>query len=218
MILPDDTKAVLFDMDGVLIDSEYQWRRLSKEQFERLIPGWSEKDFKRVVGLGVEELYRLLATEYGLKLSREDCLRSWEEVAVRVYGREVALADRLPEVLGALDERGIAAGLVTSSPRRWIRIVLDRFGLAARFKVVVSADDVGGVGKPDPAVYRLALERTAVAPSSCVAVEDSAHGLAAARAAGLRVVAYRNGHNAEQDLSGADWEIHGFRDLLAART
>jgi HAD superfamily hydrolase (TIGR01509 family) len=206
-------EAILFDMDGVLVDSENEWRLLSSKYFKELIPGWGARDFKRIVGLGVDDLHELLVREYNCKRPKKDCLADWETMAREVYLKRTSMASGLMELLLELDRKELPHWLVSSSPHRWIRLFLDRFGLQEEFDPIVSADDVGGRGKPEPEIYLLASRLIGVPPERCLAVEDSEHGVRAAKAAGIRCAGFRNGSNPEQDLSAADFEIESLGEL-----
>lgn len=210
-------EAVVFDMDGVLVDSEEQWRRVTPPLLRRLAPGWREADYERVVGLGVEDLHALLAAEYGLRASRVLFLEECDLLAREVYCLRVSLAGGLLPLLDALRGGGVPLGLASSSPLRWIRLVIERFALAPRFQAVVGADDVAGRTKPWPDIYLEAARRLGARPGRSVAVEDSAYGVLAAKRAGLRCVALRNGANDAQDLSLADLEVRGLGELDRAR-
>ena len=91
--------------------------------------------------------------------------------------------------------------------------MLERFSLRDSFKVVVSADELAGEGKPSPAIYLLTAIRLGVSPHRCIAIEDSKNGVLSAKNAGMFCVGYRNGFNEEQDLSRADMIIHHFAEF-----
>lgn len=207
--------AVILDMDGVMVDSERRWRETEGEHIRRLVPAWSEADSHAVVGLGVVELHQWLVERHGLGMARADFLALCDEMASEIYGRRVVLAAGLPEFLAALRERGLAVGLASSSPRRWVSAVLERFALAASFGALATGDETPGRTKPHPDLYLLAAERLGVTPGSCLAVEDSAYGVAAAKAAGMACAGYRSGDNDAQDLSAADAEVRSFAEVLA---
>ncbi len=209
-------QAVFLDMDGVIVDSELQFKRLEGPLFRRLMPDWRDEYHKRIVGMGVGDLHGYLAREHGLKTGRHEFLQLCRELAGQVYNSHVSLAEGLTEFLDELALHKIPAGVASSSPKEGIRMVLRRFGLEGRFAVVSSADDTG-VSKPDPAIYILAAKLAGADPKNCVAVEDSETGLRSALAAGMHCLAYRNGFNDEQDLSLAHGEIRGFKELGVAR-
>jgi len=111
-----------------------------------------------------------------------------------------------------LKKRGIPAGLASSSPGSWVEMAVERFNLSQYFRCVVSADDVGGRGKPSPDVYLEAVRRLGLSSDSCIAIEDSVNGMSAALSAGLYTIGFRNGHNTDADLSDADMIIEGFTE------
>lgn len=212
--------AVILDMDGVIVDSEHQWKLAEGPFFGTLVPQWSEKDHERIVGLGVVDLYHWLVKEHRIRETKESFLSRCDALAREIYGKKVTRTEGVPEFLSELRGRKVAAGLASSSPRAWIDIVLERFGLEKEFAVVVSGDEVEGRNKPEPEIYLLAAQRLGAAPSACAAVEDSNLGVRAAKKAGMYCVAFRNGHNSGQDLSPADAEFSSFADIathLAAR-
>ncbi len=206
-------KAVMFDMDGVIIDSETHFRELETETFSRLMPRWRPEHHERIVGLGINDLHGFLAEEFGLKQGRAEFLDHCRGLAVEVYTRRASLTAGFVDLLSELDFNRIPAALASSSPPACIDMVLDRFGLRERFAAAVSAEDAGA-GKPSPAVYLLAARRLGKAPGDCAAIEDSRLGLLSAKRAGMFCVGFRNGVNAAQDLSEAHAEAAGFKSLL----
>ncbi|MFC7154703.1 HAD family hydrolase [Halomarina halobia] len=196
--------AVCFDMDGVIVDSERHWAPLENE---RILPRAVESGTvtaSDITGMNVADLHAHLAEEYGTTMSEAAFVALYDEAAEELYTERVALIEGFEPLCERLGERGAALSIVSSSPRRWIRFVLDRFDLRGAFDAVVSAEDVDGPSKPAPDVYERAAARLDAAPERCVAVEDSAHGVAAATAAGMYCVGYRTDANESQDLSAAD--------------
>ncbi|MBI3299668.1 MAG: HAD-IA family hydrolase [Elusimicrobia bacterium] len=209
-------RAVILDMDGVMVDSERHWRLSEDEHIRRLLPAWCEADTQAIVGLGVVDLYRWLVKNRGLKTPEADFLSMCDRMAADIYGSRVAVAPDLGALLGELKRRGLKLGLASSSPAVWVGLVLDRFGLRADFSAVATGDETPGRTKPDPDLYLLAAARLGVAPAACAAVEDSRYGVQAAKSAGMRCVAYRGAENSAQDLSAADAEVGALRDVPAA--
>lgn len=208
-------KAVIFDMDGVIVDSELQWEYAEQDLFKRLVPRWRPQDHHRIVGLGVEDLYYFLAREYGMRAGKDQFVGECHELAVGIYGERVTLTPGFRELFEDLKKTGMPIGLASSSPRAWIDLTLKRFELT--FETVASADDVpSGKTKPQPDIYLVALSRMKADAASTLAIEDSVYGIKAAKAAGLRCAALRNGHNDALDLSQADFELRGFSSASAA--
>ena len=206
-------RAVVFDMDGVIVDSEAQWKALEAEFFRATVPAWREEHHAKIVGMGVEDVYEFLVREFGLTLGKVEFLHRSDEVARKVYLQQVELAEGfIPLALG-LKHRGIRTAIASSSPSRWIALVVDRFSLSPLLDEIVSADDVGGRTKPLPDIYLEAAARLKIPTVECLAIEDSSIGLLAAKRAGLRTAAFRSTHNTDQDLSLADFELSSFDGL-----
>ena len=205
--------AVIFDMDGVIVDSEIHWKTLEGYFLQSLIPTWTSADQDKIIGLGVHDLYTLLISQYGLQKTKQQFLELYQEMANKIYGQKVSLIAGFSDLLTTLNKNNIPVALASSSPRSWINIMLRRFGLQASFRVVVSADELEGEGKPSPAIYLLTAQRLGVSPTSCIAIEDSKNGVLSAKNAGMFCIGFRNGFNEEQDLSKADMIIHGFAEI-----
>ena len=200
-------------MDGVIVDSEIHWKTVEGYFLQSVIPTWSSSDQDKIIGIGVHDLYTLLTHEYGLQKTEEQFLELYQEMADEIYGQKVSLIAGFSDLLATLKKHDIPVALASSSPRSWIDIMLDRFGLRAAFKVVVSADELNGEGKPSPAIYLLTAKRLGASPAACIAIEDSKNGVLSAKNAGMFCIGLRNGFNEEQDLTRADMIIHHFDEL-----
>ena len=205
--------AFIFDMDGVIVESESHWKVFDRDFLPSLIPTWSPADQSHILGLGLDDLYTLLSSKYNLQETKDQFVMLYNERAREIYGQAVSLTAGVSDLLVRLNTHGIRVALASSSPRNWIDIVLHRFGLTDSFQVVVSAEEVKGRGKPSPAIYLLTAQRLSVPPARCIAVEDSANGVLAAKQARMFCIALRNGFNEEQDLSQADLVIHSSAEL-----
>jgi HAD superfamily hydrolase (TIGR01509 family) len=205
--------AVIFDMDGVIVDSEIHWKTTEGYFLQSLIPTWSMHDQDRIIGLGVHDVYTILVNIYHLQLSKAQFLAIYQEMANEIYGQKVSLMEGFAELLATLNNNHIPVALASSSPASWINIMLTRFSLLKSFKVVVSADEVAGEGKPSPAIYLHTANRLGVKPERCIAIEDSKNGVLSAKRAEMFCIGFRNGFNSEQDLSSADVIIHHFAEF-----
>ncbi|GAB7095876.1 HAD family hydrolase [Halolamina litorea] len=203
--------ALLFDMDGVVVDSEDYWHRTEREELLPAVLDGEPPDLDDITGMPYREIYRLLDEQYETTVSEAEFVDLYDAAAASIYRERVALLDGFGEVREAAREAGVPVGLVSSSPPQWIDYVLDRFGL--EFDLVLSNDEVEGPGKPEPDIYEAAAERLGVAPADCVAVEDSKNGSVAAARAGMTVVGYRVEHNAETDLSACSVVSSGAEEL-----
>jgi HAD superfamily hydrolase (TIGR01509 family) len=200
-------------MDGVLVDSEDAWvARERGDLLPRVVPDASVS-LAEITGMNYRDIYDYLAAEYEVAMTKPEFLAWYDEAAETVYGEEVSLLPGAAALVADLRATGVPVALVSSSPVAWIDVVLERFGLA--FDDVVSGDDFDGPGKPDPALYRRATDRLGVAPADTVAVEDSVHGIEAARRAGLTVVGFRFGDDEGTDFANADCVPAGPEELVA---
>jgi HAD superfamily hydrolase (TIGR01509 family) len=184
--------AVVFDMDGVIISSEEVWDEVREGLAREVGAAWPAEAQHAMMGMNTAEWTGYMRDAVGIPWSAQEIGR---EVERRLTDR---YRDALPLIPGAVEAvRGLAAvlplGLASSSTRGLIDAVLDAAGLAGCFTVTVSSEEVAR-GKPAPDVYLRALEELGVAPSAAAAIEDSAAGLRAAAAAGMRVVAIPNPH------------------------
>jgi HAD superfamily hydrolase (TIGR01509 family) len=211
------TRAVVFDLDGVLLDSEQVWNEAKEELVREQGGRWREEAPRTMMGMSSLEWSRYLHDELGVPLEPEAIS---EEVVRRL---ERIYRDRLPLVEGASEavERlaaGVPLGLASSSNREIIDLFLELSGLASRFAVTVSSEEVER-GKPAPDVYLEVLRRLGTDPADSVAVEDSENGIRAAKAAGMRVVAVPNPHYPPEPeaLAEADDVVRSLHELTARR-
>jgi HAD superfamily hydrolase (TIGR01509 family) len=182
--------AVVFDLDGVIIDSEQLWDEVREGLARERGGRWSERAQADMMGMSSTEWSRYMHEVVGLAESPEEINR---EVVRRMLAR---YSEHLPLIDGAVDavERLAAhwpLGVASSSNRELIDHVLELSGLAPYFEVTVSSEEVER-GKPAPDVYLEAARRLGVEPSRNVAIEDSANGIRSAHAAGMHVVAIPN--------------------------
>ncbi len=179
--------AVLFDMDGLLVDSEPLWLEAERSVMARLGSDWTRADQQQLLGGSLDRTVRYLLAKAKRPASPE-VVGEWlmSEITVRVRDHGVVVQPGARELLASVAAAGLPSALVTSSERRFMDTVLARTGM--RFDAAVCADDVSAT-KPDPEPYLLAAKLLEEDPSRCFALEDSPNGVASAQAAGCRVIA-----------------------------
>jgi HAD superfamily hydrolase (TIGR01509 family) len=185
-----EVDAVIFDLDGVVLDSEAAWVEVKREFTEESGGHWKESAQWDMLGMSSIEWSRYMHDELGVPIPPEQIS---SEVADRLAER---YRDRLPLLPGAVEAvRSVARhwplALATSSNRNVIDLVLEKAGLADAFAATVSSEEVER-GKPAPDVYLDAARRLEVEPGACVAIEDSTNGIRSAHAAEMTVIAVPN--------------------------
>lgn len=211
------TLAVVFDMDGVLISSEEVWDAVREDLARERGGRWGPQAHHDMMGMSTPEWTGYMRDTLGLPMSAGEIE---DEVVRRLIARYRAappFIDGAREAVLAL-AGSVPLGLASSSTRSLIDAVLDLGGLAGAFAVTVSSEEVAR-GKPSPDVYLRALEELGVAPGRALAVEDSAAGIRAASAAGMRVIAIPNTlyPPAADALDLADDVLTSIRELTADR-
>jgi mannitol-1-/sugar-/sorbitol-6-/2-deoxyglucose-6-phosphatase len=180
--------ALIFDMDGVLIDSEPLWHEAEITAFAEAGLSLTSEDCLRTTGLRVDETVGYWCERHpGLSPRRDLLVTSILDQLVELVARRGTLKSGVEEVLDRIRSRGLRLALASSSPYRVIHAVLGAFGLDTAFEVVHSAEEEDR-GKPDPAVYLTTAHKLGVKPELCLAVEDSPNGLLSAKAAGMKCI------------------------------
>jgi HAD superfamily hydrolase (TIGR01509 family) len=207
------TEAVVFDLDGVLLDSEQVWDEV-REQLVRERGGrWHDRAQIEMMGMSSVEWARYMHDELGVPDPPDEISAEVVRRLEQVYRKRLPLIDGAEEAVERLAARW-PLGLASSSNRELIDLVLDLSGLAPLFRVTVSSEEVAR-GKPAPDVYLEAARRLGVPPGRCVAVEDSENGIRAGKAAGMRVVAIPNPHfpPGDEALALADVTLGSLAEL-----
>jgi HAD superfamily hydrolase (TIGR01509 family) len=209
--------AVVFDMDGVLVDTEHLWDEVREELTTEWGGRYTPEAQEAMMGMSSLEWSRYLHETVGLREPPETINAEVVRRMLARYEVELPVVPGAVEAVRRLDGEGFRLAVASSSNRELIDAVLRRIELAALFEATVSSEEVAR-GKPAPDVYVEAARRLDVAPEKCAAIEDSASGIRAARAAGMRVVAYPNRHYPPSAtiLSTADAVIASLDELDAA--
>jgi HAD superfamily hydrolase (TIGR01509 family) len=208
--------AVVFDFDGLIVDTEWSIYEMAAATFagfgiELEVPVWAT-----IVGLAdASDWWSVLCEAQGWRIDRDEWWRRYRAMD-RSFRDGLPALPGVAELLGALEEAGVPRGIASSSDREWIEGHLGRLGLLDRFDTIAGVDRTGGVGKPAPDVYLLACTDLGAEPSRAVAIEDSGHGLAAAKAAGMAAVAIPSRITRHTDLSAADLTVGSLAELAVA--
>jgi beta-phosphoglucomutase len=212
---PDDPWAVIFDMDGVLVDSApahfESWQRLARQEGITI----TREQFDAGFGRQNKDIIPMFFGAVSMQRLAEIAERK-----EKIY-REI-VSDRVPAVPGAaalvknLAARGVSLAVGSAGPRKNIEMVLRAMGIAGDFRAVVSGEDASR-GKPDPQVFQMACERLGLPPARCVVIEDALAGVEAAKAAGTAVAAVMMHHPADAlRRAGADLVVGTLAELSPA--
>ncbi|OIP98773.1 hypothetical protein AUK40_01105 [Candidatus Wirthbacteria bacterium CG2_30_54_11] len=211
-------QAVIFDMDGVIIDSQTRWIPIAEELYSHLFPGYDQEQIlalsKEIHGISFADEYIVLRDKHGLDITQKDFFDLYGKSAQKLYHEQAVLSPHLLDFLDSL-KPSYQIGLASNSFRPWIDIVLQRFELSVYFDVVTTADDLKGGGKPSPEIFLLTAERLGVPASECVVIEDSIPGVTAAQAAGMLCIGY-HGHSPVEHVAQADVKIKSFAEASEA--
>ena len=206
-------EAVIFDLDGVLLDSEQVWDE-AREQLAKEGGGrWHENAQRDMMGMSSLEWSRYMHDVIGIPEPPEEISREVVERIAKLYREHLPVVPGAREAIARLAARW-ALGLASSSNRELIDLALELLGVKHRFKATVSSEEVAR-GKPAPDVYLEAARRLGVEPTHAAAIEDSENGIRAAKAAGIRVIAIPNPHfpPAEDALTQADVLLRSLDEL-----
>lgn len=206
-------KAILFDMDGVLLDSEWIYLHSLKKLLKKMDIDADIHELAVVVGMKMEAISDYLIQHYPIPYTVKE-LSDYQDAA---FDEEVAISELKPmegliEFLKLLKENHMKVALASSSERTWISQVLDALDIDEYFDLIVSGEMVTH-SKPHPEIFLKAAELLNVTIDECLVIEDSVNGICAGKAAGMKVIGYK-GSKIIQDTSYADKEVYSFKELL----
>ncbi|MFD1096609.1 HAD family hydrolase [Salegentibacter chungangensis] len=206
-------KNVIFDMDGVLVDSEPLHTELEVILFEKLGINITSAYHDQLKGMSPFGMWKKIKKDFGLKTPVEEFLEQEEQLKTsEIRKRDINTNPGVSELVRNLYESDFRLSVGSSSPREIISLFMEKSGLTAYFDHFVSSEDVEH-GKPEPDIFLKISDLYKISSSQFVVIEDSHNGVLAAKAAGMSCVGYRNLNSGEQDLSSADLVIDDFEEL-----
>ena len=181
-------RAVIFDLDGVLADSEPWWNKIDKKLLAQYGITYRGEYHRNVLGVSYRLAVEFYKKAFGLSVSTEEMMRRRAEIAIEFFANRVGLFPSAKKVLQELQRMNLSLAIATSSVSASARPFLHRHQLTAFFDTIVTGDEIER-GKPHPDAYMRAAEKLGLAPDACLVIEDALSGIAAAKAANMRVAA-----------------------------
>jgi len=204
-------KAVIFDMDGVIIDSEPLHLKVEREIVEEFGGKLSDEEYEEFVGTSDYHLWSSLKKRYNLKPSVEELIALKKQRFAENIDK-VKLVDDFFDFMLELYNRQYLLALASSNNRKIIDMVIEKFKLNKYIKTSISGEEVLK-GKPNPEIFLKAAKKLKVHPGNCLVIEDSHAGVQAAKAAGMKCIGFKNPNSGNQDLYDADLIVERFGEL-----
>jgi HAD superfamily hydrolase (TIGR01509 family) len=209
-------QTVIFDMDGVIIDSEPVYFEIDKQMFQELNIAVSFEEHCSYVGTSAQNMWDTIINKHGIPNKRE-------ELMIKEYGLykeylanadDLRAIDGVVELINDLHKNNFKLILASSSRMETIDIILDRFNLADLFIGKISGYELAH-SKPHPEIFLRAAQLIKSEPKECVVIEDSRNGVTAAKAAGMKCIGFLNPSSGDQNLTDADMVIRSFKEFNA---
>jgi len=207
-------EAIIFDMDGVLVDSEPFHVEIEKRQFERNHLNITDEEHMSFMGVASDVMRKKITAQHSLNKPVEELIEQFRAESIRFFSEldEIPVMPGLVELLEKLKGKNYPLAVASSSFPEIIELILRRTDLRKYFQVVVSSQEAGK-SKPEPDVFLLAAQKLGVSPKNCMVIEDSYNGIEAAHAAKMSCVAYQGPGANPQLQKEADAIVKSFEQL-----
>ncbi len=208
-------KAVIFDMDGVIIDSEPLWRKAMISGFNRAGISFSDEDCRKTTGMRFKEVTEIWVKHHKIThISPAQLETEVLDLLIDLINNEGKIIEGILDLLHHAKKSDLKIGLATSSSHRLMDAVLKKLNLQTNFDVTVSAEFMSH-GKPHPEVFLICANKLQINPNECVVIEDSVNGVIAAKAAQMRVIAVPDAeHKHMKGFAAADHQHENMHDVL----
>jgi HAD superfamily hydrolase (TIGR01549 family) len=208
-------KAVIFDMDGVLIDSEHLWRRAMIKGFQEFGMPVTIEECKTTMGMRFNEVIAIWLNHFNITdVPIKTIENRVMDLLLELIDSEGKFIDGIPEIFERCSNYKIKTGLATSSSEKLMHAVLEKLNLQSVIDIKVSAEHLK-YGKPHPEVFLICAEKLGVKPQECLVIEDSLNGVIAAKAAQMKVIAVPDDENTKRaQFALADYKFDAITESL----
>lgn len=211
-----DIDAVIFDLDGTLVDSMWIWREIDIEYLARFNMTMPEDLQNNIEGMSFYETAVYFKNTFNIPDSLETIMNNWNEMAFEKYEKVVPVKEYVQEFLQNMSELGIKMGIGTSNSRILTESLLKARRIDKYFDAIVTGSEVTK-GKPEPEVYLVAADKLGVNPSRCLVFEDLPFGIMAAKRAGMKTCAVEDAYSAHfkaEKIELADYYIESYKEVM----
>lgn len=212
----NEKKAVIFDLDGTLVDSMWMWKAIDIEFLESRGMECPDDLQKEIEGMSFSETAFYFKERFKLKESLEEIKEIWVGMSIEKYRKEVTLKPGAKEFLDYIAKNGLKAGIATSNGRQMVDAVIESLHIGQYFQVVATSCEVAA-GKPAPDIYLKVAKELSVSPSDCLVFEDVPAGILAGKRAGMTVCAIEDEFSREMEVEKrqlADYFISDYYQIL----
>ncbi len=206
--------SVIFDMDGVLVNSEPFYIKVEQKNFKKLGLNVTHEEHVTYQGTATDLMWKKVIAKHGLSQTIEELVEMSNSL-VTPYFKSLETIDPMPGVeklVKYLYNKNIPIALASSSYPEVINIILQKTGLKKYFKAIIDSQ-MAGSSKPEPGIFLLAAKKLDVRPQRCVVIEDSTNGIKAAKSAGMVCIAFAGPGSEHQNQQEADWIIKDFEEI-----
>lgn len=204
----DYLKAIIFDMDGVIIDSEPLHFKLEKEILEELGGNITTEEHSTFVGTTDYHMWSVFKKQFNIGLPIDE-LTQIKRKRFNENIHKIELIDGFWDFFKKVHNEGRPLALASSNNRRAVDLIVEKFNLDKYLKVIMSGEDVKE-GKPSPEIFLKTAEKLGISPSDCVVIEDAENGILAAKSAGMKCVGLASSNSGNQNLYKADLVVDSF--------
>jgi len=207
-------KAVIFDMDGVIIDSEPLYYTIQNKLFNDLGFSISKSKYDTFIGAGMQLMWKRLSSKHNLPFTIEQLIKMNNDLIYITFNSSDSLraTEGFTSFLTSVKDMGMKTAVASSTSKKIINVILSRLGILQEFDVIISSEEVLQ-GKPEPDIFLETATRLNIDPANCIVVEDSTNGVNAAKRAGMKCIGFSNINSGNQNLSSADIIVNSFFDI-----